>query len=353
MTFKVDGQQRDHISARKTTFDDTMTFNMRRLAALILMCAVLVAVIYRQHIHPQASQPSSSIKQERHRRLQAIDTHPIAALQAQGIPPQQLDLSRSDYIFSRSCWDCAPIVLPSHKLVFFAVAKNGCTVFKQLFRRMMGHADWALQKFPAIPHDPKRNGLQYLYHFRLDEVREMLTSPEWTKAIFVRDPKERLLSAFLDKGLRSKGGHVRAKCCKGTWAGDEICKVERIASFEGFVNIIETCEDVHWAPQAERMEPKYWPYINFVGHLEHAAADTKALLQRIGAWDDYGASGWGSNQDEAIFESISLRNHATSANQKMRSYYTPKLEARVEKLYAMDYLHPVLNLPMKRIFDDI
>ena len=49
----------------------------------------------------------------------------------------------------------------------------------------------------GLPHKHPANGLNYTAHYPLERVDEMMTSKEWTRATFVRDPKERALSAYL------------------------------------------------------------------------------------------------------------------------------------------------------------
>lgn len=122
-------------------------------------------------------------------------------------------LHRSDWIYSKSHgWDEAPIVIPEYNLLFFTVPKTGTTIFKQLFRRMMGFENWQL-KDANLVHFPDENGLKYLYDYPPTEANEMLTSPNWTRAIFVRDPKNRVLSAYLDKALHNRGEYVKHHCC--------------------------------------------------------------------------------------------------------------------------------------------
>ena len=85
------------------------------------------------------------------------------------------EIDWSDGIFQRGGWDKDPIVIESHKLLFFTVPKNACTTFKTLFRRMMGYQDWLVKS----PHDPAKNGLRYLGHYSRDQQQKMMTSPEW------------------------------------------------------------------------------------------------------------------------------------------------------------------------------
>ncbi|CAB9497592.1 Carbohydrate sulfotransferase 9 [Seminavis robusta] len=255
-----------------------------------------------------------------------------------------------DFVYSEAGWDSSPIVIESHKLVFFTVPKAGCTVWKQLFRRMMGFQDWKTQSSQddsrQIPHNPKHNGLRYLHQYSLREANEIMTSPKYTRAIFVRDPKERFLSAFLDKALSNDGSHVQAKCCPG---GDCVKEAQK---FPGFIKLVlNGCSNPHWDSQSRRMEPKYWRHLDFVGHIDNAAADAKKLLQQIGAWDDFGKSGWGANGDKAVFESKATDvSHATWSKYKMWKHYTPELETIVENFFAADYTTPVLNLTRSRLY---
>lgn len=104
----------------------------------------------------------------------------------------QKDFVRAgDYIYYQDeNWDTSPIVIESHKLLFFTIPKVGCTIWKQLFRRMMNYSDWTSQDYDTHqPHNPEINGLKYLYSYTLEEASIMMTSPDWTRAMMVRDPK--------------------------------------------------------------------------------------------------------------------------------------------------------------------
>jgi hypothetical protein len=75
--------------------------------------------------------------------------------------------------------------------MFFVVPKNGSLEWLKLFRRMMGYDDW--KTFP--PHDVRHNGLPRLDEFNKEQEFKMMTSAEWTRAMFVRNPLERVLLA--------------------------------------------------------------------------------------------------------------------------------------------------------------
>ena len=304
-------------------------------------------------------------------------------------------LQANDTIYQYGPWDGSPIVLERYQLVFFTIPKVGCTVFKQLFRRMMGYRDWRLDQHP-LPHAPKRNGLLYLYDYPPAVAEHMLTSPEWTRALFVREPKERLLSAYLDKGTQNQ--YMQFHCCPAAkikqqkqqqqekpqqqqqelslllynkldcahpreHAGPVVSQSRTkkdgreeanvvddppLLSFADFIHIVfPQCSDPHWQPQADRIDAKYWPYINFVGHMETIEHDTKRLLQHLQLWDDFGRDGWPHG---SIFAGSATVSHATDSSSHLRDYFTTTaLETVVDQLFEREYSLSILNLTRTRV----
>ena len=287
---------------------------------------------------------------------------------------EKMILKREHSVYKKG-WDRDPIVIEEYKLLFFTIPKVGCTVFNQLFRRMMGYEDWYIQKDPWIPHQPGRNGLKYLNKYPLEQANHMMISPEWTRAVFVRDAKERVLSAYLDKvtiDTELRGGYIQRNCCKrGGWQKPKICDRVRLkkqkakeeikvtgddCSFQCFLeDIIPRCDDPHGRSSLQRIDEIFWPQMTFIGHFETLVDDTRRLLIQLrggneSAWDKYGKSGWGKHGNESIFASNSV-THATSAKQKMQQYYTPKLENMVKELYHADYESRFLNMTWKSCWD--
>ena len=245
-------------------------------------------------------------------------------------------------------WDAAPIVIPEYKLVFFTIPKVGCTVFKQLFRRIAQCPDWRTHDYElGLPHDPERNSLTYLYHYSVDDALYIMTSEEWTRAVFVRDPMDRIISAYLDKAQPHPHGptnnnhlsFVARVCCPRVGA----CGTMAQHSFQDFVHMTRWCPNPHWDSQSRRMENKFWPTITFVGHLETAQTDVKALLERVGAWELYGAAGWGINGTEPIFASKSTVRHKTNSQNQRTDFCNNETVALVEALYADDLQNPLFG----------
>jgi len=91
-----------------------------------------------------------------------------------------------------------------------------------------------------------------------------------------------------------------------------------------------------WASQTDHLGDKWWPYINFVGRFSHAKEDAEALLKQVGAWEKYGASGWGRDGSERMFATNNAV-HFTGSSRKVADFYTPALEKQVADFYASDY----------------
>jgi hypothetical protein len=214
---------------------------------------------------------------------------------------------------------------------------------------MMHLEDWMVHKEPHLPHNPSKNGLKYLYNFAPSKAFSMMTDPDWTRAIFVRDPKERALSAYLDKAARKEGLYVYRHCCQKDV--NRTCAKKASRSFTDFVEVIQTscCCDPHWKPQSQRLDEYFWKYVNFVGQFDALAEDTRRLLMRLNGWE-FGADGWGPHGNESIFAEGSAAKHQTNAITKLQRHYnTSRVEKMVEEFYAKDYAHPLLHFERKRV----
>jgi Sulfotransferase family len=302
-----------------------------------------------QAVFAQQASNSSRSSTEIETLASAPTTEGIRLAAYKPIPKRKAGVQRNlvlpgDFIYytDDERWDAAPVVLESHKLIFFTIPKVGCTIWKQLFRRMMGYDDWMSQDYETWqPHNPAVNGLKYLSDYTPEEASELMTSPDWTRAMMVRDPKQRFLSAFLDKSVGNFHTHIIRRCCH-----DESC-VEGAQTVAGFLQLCSVCDDGHWRAQSLRVDYKFWPYIDFVGHVETAARDAKELLKRVGAWEEFGAIGWGKDGNSSIFgskaSSGSGMNHSTYAEWQVWTWYTPEVEQQVERFYQGDYENPLFN----------
>ena len=257
-----------------------------------------------------------------------------------------IDPADSIYMQRQRSWDASPIVLAEFKLAFFTIPKVGCTVFKQLFRRMEQCPDWRVHSNDSgLPHNPDWNGLTYLYHYNVEDALHIMTSDEWTRAIFVRHPIDRIISAYLDKVVAKSNSeeqnttYFSKRCCPS----DNMCSRIAQNSFQDFLHMAYWCPDPHWKSQSTIMDAKFWPFINFVGHLSTAQADAKALLQRLGAWETYGATGWGADESEPIFASKTAIRHKTNPKDHQNDLCNKDSIALMDALYEDDLQNPLFG----------
>jgi len=246
----------------------------------------------------------------------------------------------------------SPIVLEQHKLIFFDVPKVASTTWLRLFQRLEDVS--SKKSFPDdlgrelnCLHEPDCNNLQYLYQIKnLTRVTEIMNDPTWTRATFSRNPHERLLSAYLDKGVRTNFKWLQAVCCH--WDSETSAKIGKVHcmnklinnhTFPHFVDFVEShCRNDHWSPQTARMDHKHWPLINFVGNTDSMERDSKALLERIGV---------GGDSASALLQQLGAKQqHSSSASDLVGKYYnSPSLYQQVSLYYRDDYGNRYLNLP--------
>ena len=257
--------------------------------------------------------------------------------------------------------------------------------------------DWFVHKEPDIPHNPRKNGLRYLYDYTPTDAVNMLTSNDWIRAIFVRDPIERFLSAYLDKAKRKNGMYVYRHCCGGITSPSNSGSCRGIVnvseSIENFFKVVSTkcCCDPHWKSQSLRLGGSHqfgiaapslsslWNYVNFVGSFDTLAYDTRRLLdlldenlrknndgdssdRSMSLWEMYGASGWGKYRNVSIFDTTGTEaKHKTNSIHQYEQYFSgsvsssssshkttnKSLEDLVKEFYRSDYEHPLFNFTRK------
>ena len=284
-------------------------------------------------------------------------------------------------------------ILPRAKLAFCGIPKVGITNWLQFLRFVMGAHDYV-----SFPHG-KPDLLLWSFDLLQPEVQERIwNDPEWTFAAFLRNPAERLLSAYLDK-IEKKGRH-------GNLSFDDFveglerelpeeldCRDDK--TIKSSLTGMSWCTDPHWRPQTWScgMSEKIDRF-DFIGSLDRTERHSRALLEKVGLWESHGkhyrngrskrTAAKGQScvalfplRDEFESTPLSLRHvgfqqrkqhqqqqqhqhildhndssgkgnetklhwdsigHAKGASTKMKEYYTPELHRKVEdKLLKADY----------------
>jgi hypothetical protein len=256
-------------------------------------------------------------------------------------------------------------VIEEFKLIFVSIPKVACSEWKRMFMRMIRNNLWC--KIRGInAHDPEVHQIPYLAQYPVEIATQMMLSPQWTKAVFVREPKERVLSAFLDKSVKEKW-YFKTKCCEQLEDHNDMndC-VKNSQSFASFLHYVtqfpQKCFNVHWEAQSVKIDSKWWPYFNFIGYQHNLQEDTKRLLSQLvsdvdgrSAWDKVGASGWGNDNDgcenrTSAFLEENTSTHRLETGKKLLEWYDAKTEALVEKYWQCDWDQKELNFPQINLY---
>lgn len=268
------------------------------------------------------------------------------------------DLIHSDNI------NTSPIVIEEYNTVFFLMAKVASTEFLRFITRLQGNPHWCKSGIHLHYHN-----MTLLSKYSVEEAQEMMTSPKWKKVIFVRHPKARILSAFLDKAVDNSVNFVDEFCgAYGRKGHNKNECIQKHKDFDFFVKkfspVLNT--NVHWRTIYSRIDEKWWPYIDFIGNMDSLRDDAEEFFSSIhsnidgvSAWDRVGKSGWsGKHSNDCSdnlsspkpFLGVSDASHTTHAIDKMKTYYTPELEKYIEHKYADDLTNPFFEFSPISLF---
>lgn len=166
----------------------------------------------------------------------------------------------------------------SHSLAFCFIAKVGSTSIKRLFAPLLN--------VTATSNDT--DSLHWAFHFQTHRFgpRTLLQSDRrnYTKAMFVRHPFERLVSTYIDKALR--GRYEMRWAYENYWDKIPGVKAEnRSPTFPEFIEFILATPwdhwDQHWSPYYAQCQPCLLDY-TFIAKLETASRDFPMFLSLLG-----------------------------------------------------------------------
>ncbi|XP_014396898.1 PREDICTED: carbohydrate sulfotransferase 9 isoform X2 [Myotis brandtii] len=175
-----------------------------------------------------------------------------------------------------------------HKVLYCEVPKAGCSNWKRILMVLNGLAPSAYN----ISHDAVHYGkhLRKLDSFDLKGIHTRLNT--YTKAVFVRDPMERLVSAFRDKFEHPNSYYhpVFGKAIIKKYRPNACEKALNNGSgvkFKEFVHYLLDSHrpvgmDIHWEKVSKLCYPCLINY-DFVGKFETLEEDANYFLQLIGA----------------------------------------------------------------------
>ncbi|XP_019402853.1 PREDICTED: carbohydrate sulfotransferase 9 [Crocodylus porosus] len=175
-----------------------------------------------------------------------------------------------------------------HKILYCEVPKAGCSNWKRILMVLNGLA--------SSTYNISHNAVHYGKHLKkLDsyDLRGIYTRLNtYTKIIFVRDPMERLVSAFRDKFEHPNSYYhpVFGKAIIKKYrvnADEEALKTGSGVKFKEFIQYLLDSHrpvgmDIHWEQICKLCYPCLINY-DFIGKFETLEEDASYLLQLIGA----------------------------------------------------------------------
>ena len=203
------------------------------------------------------------------------------------------------------------------------------------------------------PHFSKNKPL--LKHLPLERVNAILRDPDWTRAVFFRDPARRLLSSYLDKFVQHRDYSVTVFGRK---------KGKRAMTYAEFAEAVANCSgdaecladptrpgrtrytamglhsrtNPHWKEQVLVSNVwKFLPAMNFVGSFERLESHARALLERVGIWEAYGARGWGRSGNDSMFATNTVYHRTTASARVKALHSSPRNEETIRRAYWRDY----------------
>eukprot|EP01084_Bolivina_argentea_P263860 446767_1 len=246
-----------------------------------------------------------------------------------------------------------PIVDTEHKLLYCAIPKIACVMFKNLFYAIQ-HNDIYIKQIDYAPnynHINDENQIEAKLksiHSRIkntmdiNDYMDIITDRQYQKLVILRDPLERLLSGFLDKCLY---GPTNGRFCEGRKTTNFTVFVERII---GKINSNSEI-DRHFRPQHSfcNLEETFMYYNNVIIYgYESIGNDTLMFLKSINRDEFY--YHWGIYHNETMFKGskVHVTYNATGTNSSMfyQRYYTKQLAMKCIKAFEIDY--KLFNLPL-------
>jgi len=255
-----------------------------------------------------------------------------------------------------------PFIVPEHRLIFCATPKVASEAWLRLLRRMAGFSNWRAGGVYFLDKFKRVGGLQQLRELPHTIALQHMRSEKWTRAVVVRDPAERLLSAYLDKIAQSRDSAPQLEKYSHDLFNLSVASFPN-TSFHSFVDRAlyglsrGYRTDQHWWPQAANCALRSWlPAYNVVLQVDGQTPLPSLLACLLNETARH-------SQRPAMVSTLTDTfdlpprpevttagsgaggSHATDAHAVLRRYYTPSLLRRVVNAYAEDYFLFQLPVP--------
>ncbi|KAM3876604.1 carbohydrate sulfotransferase 8 [Diretmus argenteus] len=236
----------------------------------------------------------------------------------------------------------------NYKLLYCEVPKAGCSNWKRTLMVLAGQASNA----QSINHDAVHYGnhLKKLDSFNRQDIMHRLET--YTKVVFVREPLERLVSAYRDK-FENPNNYYHSLF------GKPIISKYRVnasmaalstgngVTFQEFVQYLLDVHrpvgmDIHWEPANQLCNPCLLDY-DFIGKFENMEEESNFLLRRTGAPRNLTLPNFKDRNPSAERTSMQI-------TQKYFAQVSTWERQRIYDFYYMDYLMFNYSKPFKDLY---
>jgi hypothetical protein len=226
-------------------------------------------------------------------------------------------------------------VSPNHQYFFLGLGKTASTRVKLSLHILEGYEVIA-EPFPWLHarSDSQESFVSKLSDFSSDQAIEILTSPEWFRFCFVRNPYDRLFAAYKSNIMQEMDPpspyytQVKDKIRDLFDYEGRTNKPNAVISFADFVSYVEQTvahiPDYHWSPISWGLRPDLIDY-DFVGYVENFEADFKTVLQRLNV------------TDEIMPDLLKPVNQSSVQGIPLSAVYSWDLAERVYNIYKDDF----------------
>jgi Sulfotransferase family len=222
-------------------------------------------------------------------------------------------------------WGYHSRVSVEHRYVCMTVPKVACTTVKLTLHEFEGlprAADWGMVHDQDSPR---------LSSFSVSQAAEMLSSPDWLRSAFVRDPYDRIFSAWKQKIVNSWDTQYAGLRDQIRTANSYSSHTDRPApaiAFRDFVRFVVESDDpgvifdAHWDLQTRILLNDLIAY-DAVGRFETFVEDFTAVLRRLDA------------PEHVISTARQVTNHTTRV--PLSAAYDRELAELVYRKYEPDF----------------
>lgn len=207
-----------------------------------------------------------------------------------------------------------------HKYIYVETAKVGCSTIKDALQRMeLDYPELIRDDFEDIHNRKKSPLLRPMQTWGLDRLLE---NPDYFVFCFVRNPYTRILSAYLDKIVKSYPQKKQILIAMGYDPSD----LSKEVSFQNFVDVVcsQSVSEMnpHWRVQYYQTFQDCIHY-DFIGKLENFEHDTAYVFRKV-------------KMNYTNYYRSEIR-HATKSKKFLCEFYSDSLKEKVYQKFKIDF----------------